>query len=86
MLTRISRSCFERDRFKCAVCESNKELHAHHLNSWKHFPDYRFNVDNLITICNTCHKKYHKLVKIKDVTKENFNIYLNKIKEQNVTV
>jgi hypothetical protein len=47
---------------------------------------YRLNVDNLITLCNPCHKQYHKLVKLKDATKENFNIYLNNIKEQSASV
>ena len=86
MLKRTSRSCFERDGFRCAVCDSNKNIHAHHLNSWKHFPEDRLNVDNLTTLCDPCHKQYHKLVKLKDATKENFNIYLKNIKEQNASV
>jgi hypothetical protein len=81
IIKKISRACFERDKFKCCICESNKKIHAHHLNSWKHFPDDRFDITNLITLCDVCHKKYHKIVKLKDVTKENFNIYLNNIKE-----
>jgi hypothetical protein len=31
-------------------------------------------------------QQYHKLVKLKDATKENFNIYLNNIKEQSASV
>ena len=86
LLKGVSRSCFERDRFKCVVCDSNKNIHAHHLNSWKHFSGDRFEVNNLTTLCNPCHKQYHKLVKLKDATKENFNIYLKNIKEQNASV
>ena len=86
MLKRTSRSCFERDRFRCVICDSNKNIHAHHLNSWKYFPEDRLNVDNLTTLCDPCHKQYHKLVKLKDTTKENFNIYLKNIKEQNASV
>lgn len=86
ILKRTSRSCFERDKFKCAICNSNEKIHAHHLNSWKYFPDDRLNVDNLITLCDFCHKRYHKLVKLKEVTKENFNIYLKNIKEQNAAI
>jgi len=86
MLKRTSRSCFERDRFKCIICDSNKKIHAHHLNSWKYFPEDRISVDNLMTLCDSCHKQYHKSVKLKEVTKENFNIYLKNIKEQNASV
>jgi hypothetical protein len=86
ILKGLSRSCFERDRFQCVICDSNKNIHAHHLNSWKHFSGDRFEVNNLITLCNLCHKQYHKLVKLKDATKENFNIYLNNIKEQNASI
>lgn len=37
-------------------------------------------------VCDPCHKQYHKLVKLKDTTKENFNIYLKNIKEQNASI
>ncbi|MGM9544647.1 MAG: RNA-guided endonuclease IscB [Romboutsia timonensis] len=47
-----------RDRYKCVCCGANKnvKLHVHHLESRKvggNAPD------NLLTLCESCHKAYH---------------------------
>lgn len=56
-------ACFERSDYTCDICKiRGVELHAHHLNSWKFFPEQRFDLDNLITLCNSCHTKFHKVV------------------------
>ena len=34
-------------------------MNAHHKNSWKFYPDQRFDVNNLVSLCNTCHKQFH---------------------------
>ena len=43
----------------CAVCGSVKRRQAHHKNSGAYFADERFNVENGITLCSSCHTKYH---------------------------
>ena len=52
--------CFIRDDFTCQKC-SNKggRLNAHHMNSWKFFPEQRYSLDNLVTLCTACHKAFH---------------------------
>ncbi len=63
---------FLRDNFTCQNedCEfcNNKIgvlLHAHHVKSWKDFPELRFNINNGITYCAEFHLKsnLHKKVK-----------------------
>lgn len=49
----------ERDK-KCIKCSSVYDLHAHHIKSYKLFPDLRTDVNNGITLCGQCHREWHK--------------------------
>lgn len=54
-------SVFKRDSFVCLKCNKNsRELQAHHILSWKENEDLRYDIDNGITLCTECHKKFHK--------------------------
>jgi len=54
--------CFERDNYTCGRCSiRGSKLNAHHLNSWKHFPEQRFDVANLVTLCDPCHRQFHRI-------------------------
>ncbi len=62
-------SVFERDNFTCVSCkQKGKKLNAHHIKEWANYPDLRFEVDNGITLCESCHKKLHKKLR-KKITK-----------------
>jgi hypothetical protein len=50
---------FVRDGFTCQICGAKKPLQAHHVLSYKDFPDLVFRVDNGITLCKPCHYKLH---------------------------
>ena len=48
---------FVRDDFTCQKChKKGVRLHAHHIKSFAAFPEHRFNTNNGITLCITCHK------------------------------
>jgi hypothetical protein len=49
----------ERDK-KCIHCGSDQDLHAHHIKQYKDHPELRYDVNNGITMCQTCHINYHK--------------------------
>ena len=49
----------ERDAV-CMHCGSSEKLQAHHIKSFADFPLLRTDLNNGITLCETCHKKIHK--------------------------
>lgn len=52
---------FTRDNYKCVICKGKSKdsiLRTHHIIQRKDGGSNR--VDNLVTVCNTCHEKYHK--------------------------
>lgn len=59
---------FYRDCFKCIDCgleESDEiSLHAHHLKPWADFIELRFELDNGVTVCATCHADRHQEKKL----------------------
>lgn len=50
------------DRFKnqCCVCYSTENLVAHHLFSYKYYPELRTEINNGVCICNPCHEIFNK--------------------------
>lgn len=50
-----------RDRYVCRVCGSDKSVVAHHIESFSKNENSRFDVNNGITLCATCHNKYHNV-------------------------
>ena len=50
----------ERDNYKCQICGSQENLHAHHIEA--HAVTYdSFDLDNGITLCINCHYDVHQL-------------------------
>lgn len=54
------KAVYKRDNYKCQICGSKEKLNAHHIKSWKNFPELRYDVDNGITYCEACHIKWHQ--------------------------
>lgn len=52
---------YARDNWTCQKCGNKlKNLTAHHKKSFKDNPELRYNLDNGVTLCRSCHKKLHE--------------------------
>jgi len=52
---------FKRDSYKCVKCNSDVELHCHHVYPVATDPLLSADVDNCIILCVECHKEVHKM-------------------------
>lgn len=64
----VERKVLKRDKYKCRRCGSPKKcyrgLHVHHLKSWAGNPDLRYELTNLVTLCNKCHNWVHSKLNV----------------------
>lgn len=51
---------FKRDNHICQICGANEDLVAHHISNFTRHPKLRFEVDNGIALCRSCHTKLHR--------------------------
>ena len=70
---------FQRDNYTCRKCGDDKggNLNAHHLNGYNWDIENRLNVDNGITLCDSCHNDFHKNYGYGNNTIEQFNTWFD---------
>ena len=50
-----------RDNLTCQVCDiKDTKFEAHHLYNYKDYPEYASKIDNGVTLCQSCHIKFHQ--------------------------
>jgi len=51
---------YKRDYWTCRMCNiKQKSPVAHHIKGFNEYPELRFDIDNGLTLCRSCHKKVH---------------------------
>ena len=75
---------YKKDWYTCQCCGQSKEIkkQAHHLKSFAHNEDLRYDIDNGITLCEDCHyttipDSFHNLYGAIDNTPEQLEEYIN---------
>lgn len=71
---------YKRDKFTCQCCGDNKggNLNAHHLNGYNFDKEHRTDINNGITLCKTCHKRFHEIYGYGNNTKEQFMEFIER--------
>jgi len=85
------KAVYDRDNHTCQFCNvRGGSLEAHHIDSWSTHEIERFNVDNGVTLCETCHDACHAYhihaLSYPSATHETFYYWMNrecKIKPEN---
>jgi 5-methylcytosine-specific restriction endonuclease McrA len=69
---------YERDGFTCLKCgdDTGGNLNAHHIESYNRNRGLRWQVDNGATLCECCHRLFHKTFGYGDNTAAQFAAFL----------
>jgi hypothetical protein len=74
---------FDRDNYTCQLCNRfSGRIAAHHLNGYDSFPEQRLILLNGATLCEPCHIAFHRLYGYGGNTKEQFEEFKNKKKQE----
>jgi len=70
-----------RDNYKCQICGYQGKLldnfmNAHHIESFLNNKELRLDINNGITFCHKCHRKFHNKYGIKNNNEKQFNEFL----------
>ena len=71
---RCSERVKERDNNTCQCCghKQKKGMIAHHKNGWDNFKDQRYDDNNLVTLCPSCHDEFHHIHGYGDNTEQQY--------------
>ncbi len=51
---------FQRDRYRCAMCESTENLCVHHIDGYDENKPQNSEANKMVVLCRTCHSKVHR--------------------------
>ena len=72
----FNESIKERDNYKCRVCHRTPvTLHLHHLLPYKKYPEYRFEEENVVSLCPDCHSEFHSMYGHEAISEKEFKEY-----------
>jgi len=72
------RAIFVRDNWTCKKCgEKRGKLNVHHLYNFADYPDLRTSIENGITLCEKCHREFHRICGTKNNTKIELERFIN---------
>ena len=72
----------KKDNYTCQICGDNSSgnLVAHHKYSYRAYLDKRTDIDNGVTLCEDCHKKFHDIYGYGDNIEEQFKEFVSQNK------
>ena len=77
-LKKWRKEIFKRDNYTCTICNvKGQRINAHHIYSWDKYKERRFDINNGVTLCHSCHKDFHKNYGYGNNNMEQFTEYKN---------
>lgn len=70
------RDVLNRDHNTCIQCKVSKNLEVHHIYSYTKYSELRTDVDNGVTLCKSCHVKFHSRYGFFDFTPTDLTEFL----------
>ncbi|MDS7057032.1 HNH endonuclease [Klebsiella pneumoniae] len=68
---------FKRDNYICQCCKlTGLKLNAHHIFNFATHKDIRYDIENGITMCEECHRRFHKVYGVFKNNKEQIDNFL----------
>lgn len=67
----------------CQCCGLEKRLHAHHIYGYKEYPEFAYDENNGVTLCQFCHEKYHTVYGLKDINPIKFVEFIKRFGVRN---
>lgn len=69
---------YKRDNYTCQVCgdSSIKNLITHHIESYYNNPELRTELSNGITMCECCHRNFHRLYGLTNNTRYQYDEFV----------
>jgi 5-methylcytosine-specific restriction endonuclease McrA len=67
---------YKRDNYVCVLCSNKKKINAHHIEGYAENKELRLEVNNGVTLCQTCHNKFHKKYSKKNNNQDQFNEFM----------
>lgn len=61
--------------YRCVICGTVKNIHAHHKESYHANHELRLDPDNGVALCKSCHWDFHKLFGTRNNTDEQWRLY-----------
>ena len=72
-----------RDNHTCQDCETTDNVDAHHIQSVIEYPEGIFEIDNGLTVCDSCHKRHTFWQRLKGKNKR--KIWSKEVKDELAT-
>lgn len=68
---------YAHDDYRCVACGKHRDdLNAHHLDSYDTYKDGRLDVGNGVTLCASCHTKFHQTYGFGGNSRSQFNQWI----------
>lgn len=80
-------SVYEKDNYTCQCCgQHGGKLNAHHKDGYNWCIERRIDIDNGVTLCEDCHKEFHRIYGKGNNTEQQFIEFINNNNNNNKEV